>query len=189
MAGSLNNGDLSTPDDNLGESELANKLQEFVTQLTKNQSRIRSFIVALMPGNSDVGDVLQEKNLVLWKSRERFQLGTNFPAWAFTVARLEVLHCRARTKRTNRMVLSEELLNLISEEMPESDDYVTDLNDATTILSTKIPASSVSDNSWETIDLGSVKLADGYDFYAWRIGILSATVNDRFAFDNVRIAY
>ena len=67
--------------------------------------------------------------------------------------------------------------------------HVTDLNDATTILSTQVPASSVSDNTWETVDLGSVKLADGYDFYAWRIGILSATVNDRFSFDNVRIAY
>ena len=128
MARSLDNGDLSAPDENLGELELANKLQEFVAQLTKNQSRIRSFIVTLMPGSSDVGDVLQETNLVLWKSRERFQPGTNFRAWAFTVARLEVLHYRARTKRTNRIVLSEELLDLISEEVPESDDHEAYLN-------------------------------------------------------------
>lgn len=102
------------------------QLQEFVGQLTKNQGRIRAFIVTLMPGSPDVGDVLQETNLTLWKSRERFRLGTNFPAWAFKVARLEVLHYRARMKRAKRndgILLSEELMDLIVEDIPESGDY------------------------------------------------------------------
>ncbi len=67
--------------------------------------------------------------------------------------------------------------------------HVTTLNDAVPVFSTQVLASSISDNSWETINLGALDLGDGYDFYAWRIGILSATVDDRFAFDNVRIAY
>ncbi|MFC7337691.1 sigma-70 family RNA polymerase sigma factor [Haloferula chungangensis] len=101
----------------------ANQLQEFVTQLTKNQGRIRAFIVSLMPGSPDIGDVLQETNLVLWKSRERFKPGTNFLAWAFKVARLEVLHQRGRSKRHGRILLSEQLLDLIAEEMPGAEDY------------------------------------------------------------------
>ncbi|MFC7337692.1 hypothetical protein ACFQY0_10930 [Haloferula chungangensis] len=67
--------------------------------------------------------------------------------------------------------------------------HVTRLNDATALLHTEIPAVSIADNAWETIDLGTVDLADGYDFYAWRIGVVSATTKDRFAFDNLRIAY
>ena len=108
-----------------------NQLQEFVAQLTKSQGRIRAFIVTLMPGSPDVGDVLQETNLVLWKSRERFKLGTNFYAWAFKVARLEVLHYRARMKRAKRndgILLSEELMDLIVDEIPKSDDYEVYLN-------------------------------------------------------------
>ena len=108
-----------------------NQLQEFVAQLTKSQGRIRAFIATLMPGSPDVGDVLQETNLVLWKSRERFKPGTNFLAWAFKVARLEVLHYRGRMKRAKRndgILLSEELMDLIVEEMPESDDYEAYLN-------------------------------------------------------------
>jgi DNA-directed RNA polymerase specialized sigma24 family protein len=70
------------------------QMQEFVRELTVSQGRIRAFIVSLMPGSPDVGDVLQETNLSLWKSRERFQPNTNFIAWAFTIARLEVLHQR-----------------------------------------------------------------------------------------------
>jgi DNA-directed RNA polymerase specialized sigma24 family protein len=75
------------------------QLQEFVSQLTASQGRMRAFIVTLMPGSPDVGDVLQETNLTLWKSQTRYRPGTNFLAWAFTIARLEVLHHRTRAKR------------------------------------------------------------------------------------------
>lgn len=65
--------------------ENTQRLQEFVHHLTENQGKIRAYIVTLMPGSPDVGDVLQETNLVLWKSRNRFQPGTNFLAWAFSI--------------------------------------------------------------------------------------------------------
>ena len=84
-----------------------------------------------MPGSPDVGDVLQETNLVLWKSRERFEPGTNFHAWAFKIARLEVLHYRGRIKRAKRnedILLSEKLVDLIVEEIPESGDSEDYLN-------------------------------------------------------------
>lgn len=57
------------------------QLQEFVTELTANQGRIRAFLVSLMPGSPDIGDILQETNIVLWKSRARYKPGSNFLAW------------------------------------------------------------------------------------------------------------
>jgi hypothetical protein len=36
-------------------------LQEFVSHLTASQGRIRAFVVSLMPGSSEVGDVVQHK--------------------------------------------------------------------------------------------------------------------------------
>ena len=126
MARSPNTDQHSSSEVPSEESKVMDQLQEFVAQLTKNQGRIRAFIVTLMPGSPDVGDVLQETNLTLWKSRERFSPGTNFLAWAFKVARLEVLHYRARMKRAKRndgILLSEELMDLIVEDIPESGDY------------------------------------------------------------------
>ncbi len=99
------------------------QLQEFVRELTSNQGRIRAFIVTLMPGSPDVGDILQESNLVLWKSRGRFRPGSNFLAWAFTIARLEVLHQRTRAKRQKYSLISEELLDLLAEEVPVTGDH------------------------------------------------------------------
>ncbi|MES2983061.1 MAG: sigma-70 family RNA polymerase sigma factor [Verrucomicrobiota bacterium] len=107
-----------TDDQHLEMIEEARQLQEFVRELTASQGRIRAFIVSLMPGSSDVGDVLQETNLALWKSRARFQSGTNFIAWAFTIARYEVMHQRARTKRHGHTQLSDKLLVMLAEEIP-----------------------------------------------------------------------
>jgi hypothetical protein len=65
---------------------------------------------------------------------------------------------------------------------------VFNLNDATTILNTTVLASGVADAAWETVELGTVDLGTGgYDFYAWRIGVMGATDGDDFAFDNVRV--
>ncbi len=104
------------------------QLQEFVRELTASQGRLRAFLVSLMPGSPDVGDVLQETNLTLWKSRGRFRPGSNFVAWAFTIARLEVLHQRRRDKRLKRILLSGELLDLLAKEIPIEDDYEAYLN-------------------------------------------------------------
>ncbi len=104
-------------------SENARQLQEFVQLLTSSQSRIRAFVVALMPGNPDIGDVIQETNLKLWLSRARFRPGSNFVAWAFAIARLEVLHYRSRNKRWERPRLSVELQAALAAEAMVTGDH------------------------------------------------------------------
>lgn len=111
--------DPSTKSSSPALDESARNLQEFVRELTANQGRIRAFIISLMPGSPDVGDVLQETNLTLWKSRDRFQPGTRFLAWAFTIARIEVLQQRDRSKRLGRLVLSTELTDILADEIPD----------------------------------------------------------------------
>ena len=103
-------------------------LQEFVSQLTASQGRIRAFVVSLMPGSSDVSDVIQETNLTLWKSQARYLPGSNFLAWAFTIARLEVLHHRTREKRRGHVFISDELLDMLANELPATDDHDIYLN-------------------------------------------------------------
>jgi hypothetical protein len=61
---------------------------------------------------------------------------------------------------------------------------VTTLGGAQTILNARIAATSVADAAWQTVTLGKVDLGSGYDFYAWRIGVMGQTNGDGFAFDN-----
>ena len=89
------------------------KLQEFIKLLTEHQGNLRGFIVSLMPGSPDVLDVLQETNVVLWNKRDKFEIGTNFLAWSFQIARYEVHRQRDRDRRDQRTMFSEELIDLL----------------------------------------------------------------------------
>jgi RNA polymerase sigma-70 factor (ECF subfamily) len=92
---------------------------EFVSLLTEHQPDLLAFIISLMPGDSEVADVLQKTNLVLWNKREKFEAGTNFRAWSFAIARFEVLTHLKKQKRLGIVLLDEELLETIACETPE----------------------------------------------------------------------
>ncbi|MFT5906643.1 MAG: RNA polymerase sigma-70 factor (ECF subfamily) [Cryomorphaceae bacterium] len=95
-------------------------LSAFIKLLTEYQGDLRAFIVSLMPGSSDVPDVLQETNVVLWNKRDSFELGTNFIAWSFQIARYEVHRHRDKIRRDQRIMFSDELVSLLSDDGPSS---------------------------------------------------------------------
>ena len=94
------------------------ELQVYVKLMTEHQGNLRAFIISLMPGSPDVADVVQETNAVLWQKRHNFEMGTNFLAWAFKIARYEVMHQRDRNKRDQRLVFSEKLVDVLTEMDP-----------------------------------------------------------------------
>ncbi|MDF1814368.1 MAG: sigma-70 family RNA polymerase sigma factor [Verrucomicrobiales bacterium] len=97
---------------------------EFVALLTEHQAALRLYVNSLLPGDPSAADVSQLANSTIWKKRSDFELGTNFKAWIFSIARYEVLNYR-KTQARDRLVFSEELLDIMADEMPRlSDDMV-----------------------------------------------------------------
>ncbi|GAA5483074.1 sigma-70 family RNA polymerase sigma factor [Haloferula sargassicola] len=99
----------------------AERDQEFVRLLTCQQGAILAYIRSLMPGFAGANDILQQTNITLWTKREVFELGTNFKAWAFAIARNHVLDQRKKLKRGNWLVFSEDVAVLFAEEVAEED--------------------------------------------------------------------
>ena len=95
------------------------QMAEFVGLIGRHQAAIRAYIITLMPGMDGVSDVLQETNLVLWEKRARYQPGTNFGAWAFTIARLEVKMHRKRLRRAGLPLLDEYLAEQLAAELEQ----------------------------------------------------------------------
>jgi RNA polymerase sigma-70 factor (ECF subfamily) len=89
----------------------------FVEQLTELQLVLRIYVQSLLPGDSSAHDVTQQANSTIWRKRSDFEIGTNFKAWAFSIARYEVLNYRKQQARTARFGFSEELNDTIAEEM------------------------------------------------------------------------
>ena len=89
----------------------------FVAELTKHQLALQLYVRSLLPGDRSAHDVVQQANARIWEKRADFELGTNFKAWAFSIARYEVLNHRKQQARDVRLVFSGELEEVISTEL------------------------------------------------------------------------
>jgi len=96
--------------------------------ITAHQADLAAYINSLLPGDSSAADVLQRTNLVLWKKRDKFEIGTDFLAWGFSVARWEVKSLLKEQKRRSWLVVDEDLTRLVTDaaveeakEMPMSE--------------------------------------------------------------------
>jgi RNA polymerase sigma-70 factor (ECF subfamily) len=86
---------------------------QFVLQLVSHQFQLYSYILAAVPHSSDADDVMQETAIALWEMFDQYQPGTDFGAWARSVARYRVLKFRERKSRAP-LLADEELLEKIS---------------------------------------------------------------------------
>lgn len=90
----------------------------FVHLIAEHQSELRAFVTSLMPGSSDIDDVVQEANKVVWEKRGEFEIGTNFKAWMFSVAKFQVMAAWRDQKRKKEWGVPESVLvKLIDEAM------------------------------------------------------------------------
>ena len=85
-----------------------------VQEIARHQPRLRAFVRCLLVRHSDVDDLLQEINVVLWEKADEFQQGTDFWAWASQIARYKVLN-QVRKYGRERLVFDEATLQQIIE--------------------------------------------------------------------------
>lgn len=95
----------------------------FVAQLTAAQWRMYSYIRMLTGDREAADEILQETNLALWEQADRFEAGTNFPAWACKVAWFKVLDHR-KAKRRLKLKFDDQLVELLAGEAVEAADDI-----------------------------------------------------------------
>lgn len=92
--------------------------EKFVLLFSKYEGNVRAFVTSLLPNWEGVDEVLQESSLVMWRKFDQFDTTgpeSDFLNWAFMIVRFEVMKFR-RKKATDRLVFSEDILELIAEE-------------------------------------------------------------------------
>lgn len=74
------------------------------------------YLTGLLCSRDLADDVLQETNLIIWRKREQYRIGTNFFAWACRIAYFEA--CKAREKRGRKVpAFSEMFLDKVAPEL------------------------------------------------------------------------
>ena len=97
--------------------------EELVQLIAKGQLRLHAFLWSLLGRSTDVDDVLQEVNVVLWRKRESLRPGSDFFAWAFEIARLQVLAHRGRKARRGELFDTALLAEIAATAESESAEY------------------------------------------------------------------
>ena len=91
--------------------------EEFILELTQSQQRLFRFLFKRLADREQAREVLQRTNLVLCRKADNFEPGTNFKAWAMTVANYEVMAYR-KTQVRERLVFTDAVFAMIG---PEDD--------------------------------------------------------------------
>lgn len=77
-----------------------NNSKEFLSLLAPSQRRIQAFIFMLVPNVNDAEDIYQETLVEMWNKFSTFQIGTDFIAWAVTIAKYKVLKFRSKSQNS-----------------------------------------------------------------------------------------
>jgi len=96
--------------------------EEFIKLFTKYQRRVFLFILSQVPNPVDAEEIHQEANVIIWRKFDRFELGTNFLAWACQIATYEVLKYRERQRRDRHLFSDEFVRQVASDAIEQADE-------------------------------------------------------------------
>lgn len=89
--------------------------EEFVRLLNSSHRQLLGYLVSILGNRHDAEDVLQRTSITLWRKFASFERGTNFAAWASTVAFYEARNFQ-RIGARSRLVFSDALLEILDTE-------------------------------------------------------------------------
>ena len=118
--------------------EAPNPHHLFLRAYTEHEPALRAFVRRLVPLRSDADDILQDIAVVLWEKFPAFESGSDFRAWAFKVARYEIL-AWIRDRSRDRLVLDEDVALTLADESAEEDRFLQDQREALASCMQKIP--------------------------------------------------
>lgn len=93
--------------------------ESFAKLLETHQRDLFRVIFCIVHSMADAEDVFQQTSVTMWEKFGDFQPGTNFLAWARSIARLKAL-AFLRTKGRDRVSFSETLIDQIASQSPVS---------------------------------------------------------------------
>ena len=93
--------------------------ESFAKLLEENQRHLFRVIFCIVHNLPDSEDIFQQMSVAIWEKFDDYQPGTNFLAWASTIARFKAL-AFLRSKGRERICFSEELVEQIAAQEPLS---------------------------------------------------------------------
>jgi len=95
--------------------------REFIQQFVKAQRRLYLYLLAQTADPNMAEEVLQNANVVILSKWKQFEAGTNFLAWVYRIASLELLKYRQGRRRA-RLMFDDEFIQSVAQTVQELDE-------------------------------------------------------------------
>ncbi|MCO8121605.1 sigma-70 family RNA polymerase sigma factor [Stieleria sp. TO1_6] len=99
--------------------------ENLAMEITAIQPRLYGFILKRLADREQTLEVLQRTNLILCRKADEFQQGSSFTAWAFTIAKFQVMAYR-KSASSGRLVFSDKVQELLDRHPDHEIDSVDD---------------------------------------------------------------
>ena len=111
--------------------------QEFTELYSTHEQRLYGFVYSLVHRRNDADDIIQETMTQLWEHFAEYDRSRPFFPWASRFAYRQVLMLRRRSS-SRRLYLSEEVLDTLAQEYPETSEWEESRRRAVRICLTKL---------------------------------------------------
>jgi RNA polymerase sigma-70 factor (ECF subfamily) len=115
LAGTPLSGERPSEERSSEERPSEERQEEFIRLLNGSHGLLLRYVMSLGLGRHDAEDVVQRTGITMWRRFATFEPGSDFVAWATTVAFYEVKNFQRATGRS-RLTFDEELMRLLAAE-------------------------------------------------------------------------
>lgn len=112
----------------------------FLRTLAEHERWLAAYVYSLVARAADADDILQECKVTLWKKFSTFTPGTNFRAWARTIALHQILNYRRSEKRRPWSPLEQEFIESVAGEIERRGEQLERKADLLHLCLRKLPA-------------------------------------------------
>jgi RNA polymerase sigma-70 factor (ECF subfamily) len=98
--------------------------EAYIRLVTEHDRWLAGYVYSLVPRAADADDLLQECKVTMWKQFGRFELGSNFRAWARKIATNQILNYRRSEKRRPSSAIDEAFIEAVAAEIDRRADQM-----------------------------------------------------------------
>ncbi|MBL9117336.1 MAG: sigma-70 family RNA polymerase sigma factor [Verrucomicrobiaceae bacterium] len=135
-----------------GPEPTTEQTEAYLRLLSEHERWLAGYVFSLVPHAADGEDILQEVKLTMWRQFGRFELGSNFKAWARTIATHAVLNYRRAVKKRSHPELEDAFIEAVAAETTHQADHLEDRGEALQYCLAKLPDNQRRVISWRYFD-------------------------------------
>jgi RNA polymerase sigma-70 factor (ECF subfamily) len=98
--------------------------ESYLRLLTQHDRWLAAYVYSLVHDRADADEILQDCKVAMWKHFGKFELGSNFRAWARKFATHHILNYRRSEKRRPTTAVDDEFIEAVAAEIERRADQL-----------------------------------------------------------------